>query len=391
MELLAKIKKELGKWLVETRHWFHMNPEIGLEEFKTSEKIAEIMKKLGYKVNKNIGKTGLVCVLENGKGKTIAIRADMDGLPVTEENNVAYKSRNPGFMHACGHDGHITMALGAAKYFSENKNLIKGKVIFVFQPAEEPVLGAKKMVEDGLFKKFKIDRMIGLHGMPIQMISSQAKEGGIYFYPGKDAIMASSDLMDFEFVGKGGHGSEPDITVDPIPAACEFVLTSYLIRERLIPSKERVVLTFGSVQAGTLGNIIPGKALVCGTLRTVDTKVRNQIQALLKKFATATAEKWNLKLNMKVWGTPATINNGEVNELSKQSAIKVLGKSMVGDARQLMGGEDFAIFAEHVPACFAFICTGKNEVIHSNKYNFGDVALANGVAYFVQAVVDFLV
>lgn len=392
MALLEKIQKELNEWLKQTRHEFHQIPELGFNEVLTTKKIKQLLTEFGYKLDETISKTGVVAYIKNGTGKSVAIRADIDALPVLEKNDINYKSKHEGVMHACGHDGHITMGLGAAKYLAKNKNF-KGTLYFVFQPAEETGYGAIRMVEKGLFKKHKIDAIFGLHGMPIgnfDKTEGHPLEGGIYFYPHEDAMLASADLIDVKFIGKGGHGSEPETSKDPIPAGLEYVNSVYSIKERIISSKKRTVLSICAINSGTAHNIIPDFIHIKGTLRTTDENVRKEFHHYLKHYATSTAKKYDLKLEYKIWGLPTTTNNPELNEFGKKCAINALGKKMVGNARQVMGGEDFSIFANQTKGCFGFICTGENPALHNSTYNFKDKALASGVAWFVEVVNTFL-
>lgn len=388
MNLVEKIKNEMGTWLKETRHWFHQHPEVANNEIETANKIAEILNELGCSVDRTLSKTSIVATLKNGNSdKTIGLRSDMDGLPITEKNDLPYTSLNKGKMHACGHDGHIAMLLGAAKYFSENKTF-NGTIVLIFQCAEEIGEGAAELIKNGLFSKYKIDCMFALHGMSDVTTGSNLAPGSIYFYEKEDAMMAAVKLFEVNFKGKGGHGSEPEYTIDPIPAAIEYINSIYYIKNRNVPSKNRCVLSVCNIASGsaTAANIIPDHCMVKGTLRTVDLQTQQIFETKLEKFAALAAEKYNLSYEYKTFGTNATINNKEVNALAKKCALEVLGENMVGNTQQVMGGEDFSLYGDHTKISLAFISTGDIVPIHNDKYNFGDVPVPYGVSYYIKLV-----
>lgn len=393
MNLLLKIiEKELKEWLKETRWWFHKHPELSFKEFETANKIESLLKEWGYQVDRSLSKTSIVASIKNGEGKTIAIRSDMDALPLKEETGATYKSVNEGCMHACGHDGHITMALGAAKYIAEHKSF-KGTVIFIFQAAEEIGSGAKELIDNGLFQKYHIDFIVGLHGMSNVTIGKNVKEGTICFYSKHDAMMASTNIFEIIFKGKGGHGSCPEETIDPIPAAIEFVNSIYYLKNRNIPSQNRCVLSVCNISSGsaTAGNIIPDYCTVKGTFRTVDENTRKLLEEKIKDYAMCTAGKFGLVLGYKCLGNDAVYNNLKLNEQIKEITLKELGQDYVSETQQIMGGEDFCFYGQKIPSTFAFISTGDKCQIHNSKYDFGDNSLVYGVTYFVNIINNFLV
>ena len=392
MKIFDKIKNEMGDWLKETRYWFHQHPELSKQEFETANKIEETLKSFGFTVDRSFSKTSIVASLKNGDSdKTIAFRTDMDALPLKEENDFNYKSKNEGKMHACGHDGHMTIVLGLAKYLSENRNF-NGTVILIFQCAEEIGFGAQELINNGLFKKYKIDKMFAFHGMSNSSTGGNLPEGALYFYSKTDAMMAAVRLFEAKFIGEGGHGSEPENTIDAIPAAVEYVNSVYLIKNRMIPSINRSVLSVCNIQSGTAtaANIIPDYCVVKGTLRTVDNPTLEKYEYELKNFADLTAQKHHLKVEYNIQGIDATINNLELCAYAKAKAIEWFGNTMVGETKQVMGGEDFGLFGKHCPICLIFISTGENVPIHNTKYDFRDTPVPYGVAFFAGLTEDIL-
>ncbi|WP_027120024.1 M20 metallopeptidase family protein [[Mycoplasma] testudinis] len=390
MKLFDEIKKSESEWLTKTRHDFHTIPELGLKEVETTKKIITFLKEWGYELDQSTSKTGVVATLTNGKGPTVGIRADIDGLPIIEQTGASYASKNKA-MHACGHDGHITMGLGAAKYLAKTKNF-KGTVKFIFQPAEETGEGAKTMIKGGILKKHHFDSIIALHGIPSTLQPNVANKDfylGFIMQPGK-ALLASSDIFEATFIGKGGHSSAPENANDPIPAALDFIQSIYLIRERIIPSAERTVFSVCQISAGTAANIIPNSVTVKGTLRSQSADIRKLFTDKIKAFANASAKKWNLKLNYSVHGVPPTINNYEWTLKARNIAEETFGKDKIIDAESVMASEDFPLFVENIPGVYGIVNTGPQVSVHNPKYNFADDSLPIGVTYFVAYVQNVL-
>ncbi|EGZ31267.1 M20 metallopeptidase family protein [Malacoplasma iowae] len=390
--LLKTIENQLKEWLIETRKWFHKHPELSFKEFETSKKIESLLKEWGFQIDRSFSKTSIIATLKNGNGKCLAIRSDMDALPLKEETNLEYKSINEGCMHACGHDGHMTIALGAAKYISEKRNF-KGTVMFIFQAAEEIGSGAKEIISNGLFEKYNIDFIIGLHGMSNVTIGKELKEGTICFYSKNDAMMASTNIFEIIFKGRGGHGSSPEDTIDPIPSAIEFINSIYYLKNRNVPSKNRCVLSVCNISSGSAsaGNIIPDYCVVKGTFRTVDEATRKLFESKIKEYAECSAKKFGLSLEFKSLGNDAVYNDFELNEKIKEITINELGNKFVNETEQVMGGEDFSFYGQKVPSVFVFISTGDKCPIHNSKYDFGDKSLTYGVTYFVNTINKLLV
>ena len=259
---IASFENEMISW----RHHFHENPELAYKEFNTSKKVVELLKEFGItEIEEGIGKTGVVATLENGTGKTIGLRADMDALPIFEENkNKKYKSKCDGKMHACGHDGHTTMLLGAAKYLSETKNF-KGKVVLIFQPAEEGFAGAKAMIDDGLLERYPINEIYGMHNMPGLEAGVLAIESG--------PRLAAADNFVIEIIGKGAHGAMPSNSIDPIVCGASIIQNLQHIVSRNSDPKETLVITVASFNSGHANNVIPKSASLSGTIRYYNDKI----------------------------------------------------------------------------------------------------------------------
>ena len=264
--------------LINIRQDIHAHPELGFQEVRTSQLVADYLEDLGYEVTRDIGRTGLVGTLtgkKNTSGRSIGLRADMDALPIKETGEHAYKSRNEGVMHACGHDGHTTVLLGAARYLAQSRKF-DGTVHLIFQPAEEGAGGAQAMVEDGLFERFPCDAIFGLHNSP------DLAPGKIGVRPGP--AMAAADRFDISIKGRGGHGAHPYQTLDPVIASAQLILALQSIVSRNVPALESAVVTVAAVQAGNLKakNVIPGEALLCGTVRTFNEIIQEQVITRMK-------------------------------------------------------------------------------------------------------------
>ena len=317
------IEKEIIQIFPEMKQWrqkIHSYPEIAYEEFKTSEFIEQKLKSFGIKVYKNFGTTGLVGVLEGNKSssKSIGLRADMDALPMSEKTNLKYQSKNEGKMHACGHDGHVTMLLGAAYALSKNQNF-SGKVYFIFQPAEEGGrAGAKSMIDDGLFKKFKIDNVWGIHNWPGIPIGKAVIH--------KDFTMAGGDLFEIKIIGKGGHAAQPQNVSDPVIALGFILIAVQTIISRQLDPFSNAVISITKINAGSAFNVIPDEAYIGGTLRTTNKTERDTLLKKIKKMAEETASSHNCKIDFKINpGYPPTINNEEKSLI----ASNVLKKHLV--------------------------------------------------------------
>jgi len=368
-------------------HFFHLNPETGFEEINTGKKISEYLKDLGFYVTEGVGKTGLVAILKGKKDSpAIAIRADMDALPITEMTDLPFKSKTEGLMHACGHDVHITCALGAAKILSTLKNSLEGSVVMVFQPAEELNQGAKEMVKDGLFERFPTDMIFGLHNHPeIPCGKVAIKEG---------PLMAAVDRIEISIKGKGGHGGLPHRDIDPIVATASAIMNLQTIVSRNIDPLGSAVVSLGTINGGTANNVIPDSIELTGTVRTFDPEIRNSMETRIRQIVenTATALGCTGKLNY-IYQLPPVINPERPTEILRNSVEEVLSEDNIVDPVPSTGGEDFSIFQEKVPGCFFWLGSGNPEKgavhpWHSPLFRIDEDCLVIGAATLAQTVIN---
>ncbi|PWE55281.1 amidohydrolase [Metarhizobium album] len=367
--------------LVATRHYLHQYPEIGLSEFKTADFIAEQLTAMGYEVTRGLAKTGIVATLKNGtSGKSVGIRADIDALPIVEETGADYASKHPGIMHACGHDGHTTMLLGAAKMIAERRNF-DGTIHLIFQPAEENFGGAKIMIEEGLFERFPCDAVFGLHNDPGIPFGQFALRNG--------PIMAAVDECRIRINGKGGHGAEPQETADPIVAGASIVMALQTIVSRNIHPLEPAVVTVGSFHGGTASNIIPGHVDIVVGIRSYDPKTRDELERRITLIAERQAESYRMTASVDYQRSySATVNHTEETDFLRQVARKFAGEDKVVElARPFMGSEDFAYMLEKRPGSYFFLGTQRtphDPQLHHPKFDFNDDILPIGAAFWVE-------
>ena len=372
--------------VVKTRRDLHMHPELGFQEERTAGIVAGRLKALGYDVHTGIARTGVVGVLRGNKaGRTIMLRADMDALPILEENRQAYRSQNDGVMHACGHDGHVAILLGAAQLIADRREELAGTVCLVFQPAEEGQGGAQLMVEEGLFERFGIERAYGLH------LSSKYETGTLGFRSGP--FYASSDSIEIEVLGRGGHGAAPHDTIDPIVTAAGFVTSLQQIVSRNIDPLEPAVVTIGSFHGGTIHNVIPRTVRMLGTVRAFSEDVRDSmpghIERILKSSCDATGASYEFDYLKRY---PVMANDPEQTAYAQSLARGMFGDAAVFDADKLMGAEDFSFFAQRVPACFYTLgARGGGPTAnphHSSTFDIDEAALPAGVAMMTALAFD---
>ena len=364
------------------RRHFHRYPELSFKEFNTAETISEHLDKLGISHKKGVGKTGIVGEINFGPGPTIALRADMDALPIQEENNLDYKSLNDGVMHACGHDGHMAILLGAANALSKNSKLKKGTVRFIFQPAEEGLGGAKYMIEDGCLDK--VDEIYGLHLWNYQLYG----EVGIKDGP----VMASADLFDIEVSGKGGHGATPQGTVDAIVVASNLVTMLQTIVSRNTNPLESTVLSIGKIKGGHNFNIISDKVHMSGTTRAYTEENRTMIKQRMKEVIEGVSKSFgaDIKLNYKD-GYPPTVNHSSQVEKVLEAARSIVA-SGAKNPYLSMGGEDFSYYLQNKPGCFFFVgsAPNENEILstphHCSHFNIDERALLIGASVYVNLI-----
>ena len=364
------------------RRHFHRYPELSFKEFNTAETISEHLDKLGISHKKGVGKTGVVGEITFGPGPTIALRADMDALPIQEENNLDYKSLNDGVMHACGHDGHMAILLGAANALSKNSKLKKGTVRFIFQPAEEGLGGAKYMIEDGCLDK--VDEIYGLHLWNYQLYG----EVGIKDGP----VMASADLFDIEVSGKGGHGATPQGTIDAIVVASNLVTMLQTIVSRNTNPLESTVLSIGKIKGGHNFNIISDKVHMSGTTRSYTEENRKMIKQRMKEVVEGVSKSFgaDIKLNYKD-GYPPTVNHSSQVEKVLEAASSIVA-SGAKNPYLSMGGEDFSYYLQNKPGCFFFVgsAPNENEILstphHCSHFNIDERALLVGASVYVNLI-----
>jgi len=364
--------------LAAIRQDIHAHPELGLEEHRTAEIVARKLEEWGIEVHRGIGVTGVVGVLRNGNGQTsIGLRADMDALPVTEITDVPYASTNPGRMHACGHDGHTTMLLGAAKYLAETRNF-NGTVNFIFQPAEEGVGGALAMLKDGLFERFPCDAVYGMHNRPGMPVGQ--------FALGTGARSAGGAFFDIEITGKGAHGARPEQSIDPVLVACHIGTALQSIVSRNISPNDTGVLSITRILSGDAYNVIPQTASMSGTVRTMKRETMTQIETNMRRMVEAVAAGFGATatLDFRVIFAPMVAADDEA-QLMGDVAAELVGDAKVRrDAPAGMGSEDFSFMMEKVPGAHIGIGNGPSAALHNHLYNFNDEAIPFGVALWAR-------
>jgi len=368
------------------RHHLHGIAETAFNEHKTAEYIAEQLRLLGLEVTTGIGGTGVIGTLKRGSGKkTIGLRADLDGLPLLEKSAVSYKSKNDGAMHACGHDGHMTMVLGAAAELI-NDTSINGTVHFLFQPAEEPGLGAQAMIDDGLFERFPMDEIHGIHNVPGSPAGHLLTREG--------PLMASEDNFVITITGRGGHASRPQMLIDPLVIGSEIVLALQTIVSRSVdPDLSAVVSCTEFISDGSR-NAVPSEVIIKGDTRTFEQSVSTLIETRMREICAGIASSYGASVEVEYTHEfQPTINHPEATKHALKAAIEVVGEAKVdGQCQRWMGSEDFGVFALSIPACFMFLGTGVDSTpLHNREYNFNDEVLEVGVNYYTKLIRNLLV
>lgn len=359
------------------RQDIHAHPELGFEEQRTSALVARCLQEWGYEVHTGVGRTGVVGVLRNGTGtRTLGLRADMDALPIIENTGVPYSSRHGGCMHACGHDGHTTILLGAARYLAATR-AFDGTLNLIFQPAEEGQGGAEAMLADGLLERFPCDALFGLHNMP------GLPAGHLGFREGP--MMASQDLLEVIVEGVGGHGSMPHLAVDPLVAAASMVMALQTVVARNIDAQEAAVVTVGALQAGEAANVIPQQALLRLSLRALNAPVREQMLERVKSIIRTQAESFGCSASIDHRPAyPVLVNSPEETEFARRVGVELVGAEAVdGNTPKLMGSEDFGWMLQRCPGSYLFIGNGVAQpMVHNPGYDFNDDILLTGAAYW---------
>ncbi len=382
---IKNIHKEVISW----RHDLHANPELCYEEKWTANFITEKLKSFNIEVHQGIGKTGVLGVLK-GLGsignRSIGLRADMDALPIKEDTSLPYKSKFEGKMHACGHDGHIAMLLGAAKILS-SKRQFSGTVYFIFQPAEEGGAGGLEMINDGLFENFSMESVWGLHNWP----GLNVGEIAVHYGP----VMASFDQFRVVINGIGGHAAAPHLSSDPILAASNVIQALQQIISRRQNPLDSVVVSVTKISSGTAFNIIPQTAEFLGTIRTLNSKTRSSVHEQFFNICNIAAQAYDCKANVDIIkGYPVTINSIEESDIAIKVAKKVVEKkSVMTNLAPSMGAEDFAYMLEHKPGAYIWLGAGeenKNYMLHNSKFDFNDKIIPLGISYWCTLVQDEL-
>ena len=389
-----KQAKDLFPYSKSLRRDFHMHPELGFHEIRTSGIVARELETLGLEVTKGIGKTGVVGLLEGGKtGPTLLLRFDMDALPITEDTNAEYASQTPGIMHACGHDGHTAIGLTVAKLLQRLRNELAGNIKFCFQPSEEgyngeEMSGAEMMIRDSVLDAPKVDITLSLH------LWNQKPLGWIGV--AKGPVMAGAELFTVTLTGRGGHGAVPDATIDPVIAAAHVITALQTITSRNAGPLQAAVVSVTTVHAGTTFNVIPQEAELTGTIRTFDLAVRQMVLERFEQIVRGVAESLGCQVQINIQRvTPALINNDEITAVVQQTAHNILPDADHDAAYLTMGAEDMAFMQEKVPGCYFFIGSNNKERHldyghHHPKFDFDEEALTHGVALMAAAAVDVL-
>ncbi|WP_300438610.1 M20 aminoacylase family protein [uncultured Mameliella sp.] len=374
---IAALEPEMTEW----RRFLHQHPELGLDCFKTAEFVVEKLKGFGItEVHTGIARTGVVAIIEGrGPGRTIGLRADMDALPMEDLSGTDHASTVPGMAHTCGHDGHTTMLLGAAKYLAETRNF-SGKVALIFQPAEENEGGGRIMVEEGMMDRFGIDEVYGIHNMPGGAVG--------HMYTNRGALLAGVDEFTIRITGQGGHGAMPFQTRDPVVCAASMVQALQTIVSRNVDALDRLVVSVTQIHTGSAMNIVPETALLNGTVRYFDKEVQAVVKTRMAEIAEFQAKSFGMRAELDyVEGYPPTINHPEQAEFAASVAQEVVGAEAVDlESPPIMPGEDFSYMLEARPGAYLFLGQGDTPVCHHPQYDFNDGIAPVGASFFARLV-----
>ncbi|WP_186392421.1 MULTISPECIES: M20 aminoacylase family protein [unclassified Pannonibacter] len=376
---IADLADEIASW----RRDFHENPEIMYETVRTAAKVADLLRSFGLdEVVTGIGRTGVVGVIRGkngGAGRVIGLRADMDALPIAEMTGLPYASKTPGKMHACGHDGHTSMLLGAAKYLAETRNF-NGTAVVIFQPAEEGGAGAKAMIDDGLMTRWAIDEVYSLHNLPGLPVGEFAIRKG--------PIMAATDEFRITITGRGGHAAKPHETVDPIITGTQIVSALQTIASRAVNPLDSVVVSVTIFEAGTAFNVIPEAATLRGTIRSLTDATRDLAEKRLNEIVNALCTAYGATAEIEFRrGYPVTANHDDQTDFAVSVAEEIAGPERVQrETEPMMGGEDFSYMLLERPGAYIFAGNGDSASLHHPRYNFNDGLIPSGSSYFVRLV-----
>jgi hippurate hydrolase len=379
---VAEFQREIAEW----RQDFHRNPELLYDVERTAGRVAELLESFGVdEVVTGLGRTGVVAVIKGrngGAGRVIGLRADMDALPITERTGKAYASTVPGKMHACGHDGHISMLLGAAKYLAETRNFA-GTAVLIFQPAEEGGAGAAAMVKDGLMDRFGIEQVYGMHNGPGIPVGSFAIRTG--------PIMAATDSIDIKIEGLGGHAARPHKCIDSVLVGSQLITALQSIVSRTVDPLESAVISICEFHAGNARNVIPQTAELRGTVRTLTAETRELVEKRVREVVAGVAQITGAKIDLVYEpGYPVTRNHPSQTDIATRIAREIAGETNVHEAPPMMGAEDFAYMLEARPGAFIFCGNGDSAGLHHPAYNFNDEAILYGTSYWIKLVENTL-
>ncbi len=376
--------EHLHNQMVEWRHDFHRHPELGFEEHHTSGRVAELLKKFGLEVHTNVGKTGVVGILQRGNGqRSIGLRADMDALPINEINTFGHASTRQGLMHACGHDGHTAMLLGAAKYLSENGDF-NGRVVFVFQPNEEHGLGAAAMIEDGLFQQHEVDAVYAMHNIPGMEVGTFATRAG--------PITAAESLFEIAVEARGGHAALPHMGVDAITVGSQIVTALQTIVSRKLNPGQNGVVSVTEFIADGKRNVLPGRVLLKGDARALTPETNEVIEQRMRQLVEGVCLSHGVTATVSYETIfPPTVNSPAARDAVWRAATKLVGSAAVDpDCPPKLFSEDFAHMASTKPGCFVLMGNGTKggnaQPLHSADYDFNDEALVPGSSFWITLV-----
>ena len=374
--------RALDEKLIAWRRDFHRHPEIGLQERRTARIVAETLRDLGYQVQEGVAVTGVIGVLENGDGPVVMSRVDMDALPIQETHDVPYASKNAGVMHACGHDAHVAMGLGIATLMAEHREAWRGTLKLVFQPGEEGMNGAQRMIDEGALENPRPEAALALHVWNTLPVGTFGVASG--------PVMAASEAWKAEIVGKGGHAALPEHTVDPVVIAAMTVNALQTVVSRNVGPRETAVVSVGQLLAGDTFNVIPERAEIQGTIRTFDPEVRTTVLRRVRKIVEDTAAMMDARAALEFMvSTPAVVNDEAVTGVVRNVVVDLFGEETIEEERT-MGSEDAAFFLQEIPGCYIFVGSGFRDreapPHHNPGFDIDEGALVNGVALMVASL-----
>lgn len=387
VNVIGQAAAALAAELSALRRELHQDPELSLQEHRTAAMIAELLTNAGCEVFQNVGGTGVVGILRNGgESPVVALRADMDALPITEETGCNYTSKNPGVMHACGHDAHMACLIGAMQILAQHRDCWHGTVKAIFQPAEEIVVGAKAMIQEAVMENPKVDWIFGLHVQP----DLEAGKVGVKEGP----LMAAADVFSIKIKGRGGHGAYPHLVRDPITGAAAVIMSLQTLISRSRNPLEPGVLSFGTVHGGTQNNIIPEEVELTGSVRTYDALLRVDMESWLRRTVSGTVEALGLTAEIDyIRGVIPVSNHPEAARIAINAVHNAVGTKALAAAVPVMGSEDFALLLEQAPGCFMWLGIrneedGIDQPWHSPRFDLDERALSIGAAVLAQCVAE---